>query len=100
MFMHHFFEPFDPLYTKESCVEPRVIKRETIFIGGNGTNTKVANKFTKLKQKITVVYKAQLSKPKSQPVRRKATIEEGARSSRPQAVRKPRAVLANLRMTV
>ena len=32
MFMHQFSEPFDPLYVKDSCVEPDVIKPESIFI--------------------------------------------------------------------
>ena len=86
MFMHQFSKPFDPIYAEESCVEPDVIKSETIFIDGNITNTKVASRFTKLKQAITVVNNAQQSKPRSQqPVMRKATTEEGAGSSRPQA---------------
>ena len=49
MFMHQFVEPFDPLYAKETCVEPETIKPEAIFIDGNVTNTKVASRFTKLK---------------------------------------------------
>ena len=90
MFMHQFSEAFDPLYAKETCVESETIKPEAIFIDGSVTNTKVASRFTKLKHAITVLNKALQSKPKTQqPVRRKATTEEGAGSSRPQTVRKP-----------
>ena len=98
MFMHQFSEAFDPLYAKETCVEPETIKPEAIFIDGSVTNTKVASRFTKLKHAITVLNKALQSKPKTQqPLRRKATTEEGAGSSRPQTVRKPRAVPADSR---
>ena len=48
MFMHQFSEPSDPVYAKESCIEPNLIKPELIFIDGNISNTKVASKFTKL----------------------------------------------------
>lgn len=100
MFMHQFVEPFDAVHAKESCVEPETIKPETIFIDTSVSNTKVASRFTKLKQAITVLNKANQSKPRSaQPVRRKATTEEGAGSSRPQTVRKPRPVPADSRRT-
>ena len=100
MFMHQFSEPFDALYAKDTCVEPETIKPEAIFIDGSTSNIKVASRFTKLKHAITVLNKALQSKPKAQqPVRRKATAEEGAGSSRPQSVRKPRAVPANSRST-
>ena len=100
MFMHQFAEPFDALYANESCVEPEVIKPETIFIDASTSNTKVSSRFTKLKHAITVLNKALQSKTKSQqPVRRKATTEEGAGSSRPQSVRKPRPVPADSRRT-
>ena len=95
IFMHQFSEPYDALYAKESCVEPDSIKLEAIFIDASVSNTKVASRFTKLKQAITILNKTLQSKPKpQQPVRRKATTEEGAGSSRPQTVRKPWAVLA------
>jgi hypothetical protein len=74
MFMHQFSEPFDTIYAKESCAEPEVVKPEAIFIDGNCTNTKVASRFTKLKQAITVINKAQ-QKPQ-QPVRRKAPLRK------------------------
>jgi len=78
-----------PPLRKELCVELDVIKPEEIFIDGSVTNTKVASMFKKLKQTITVVNKAQQSKPRSQqPVRWKTAIEEGARSSRPQIMKK------------
>ena len=49
---------------------------------------------------ITVLNKALQTKSKSQqPVRRKATTEEGAGSSRPLSVRKPRPVPADSRRT-
>ena len=99
MFMHQFTESFDTIYAKETCVEPETIKPEAIFIDGNVTNTKVASRFTKLKQAITVLNKALQAKAKTQPVRRKATTEEGAGSSRPQTVRKPRPVPADSRRT-
>ena len=54
---------------------------------------KVASRFTKLKHAITVLNKAMQSKPTTyQPVRQKATTEEGVRSSKPQTAKKPRAV--------
>ncbi len=99
MFMHQFSEPFDPLYAKESCAEPEVIKPEAIFVDGNVANTKVAARYTKLRQSVTVANKAIQSKPKPQQVRRKATTEEGAGSSRPLTVRKPRPVPAQSRRT-
>src|SRR6202022_2878356 len=99
MFMHQFTESFDTIYAKETCVEPETIKPEAIFIDGNVTSTKVASRFTKLKQAITVLNKALQAKAKTQPVRRKATTEEGAGSSRPQTVRKPRPVPADSRRT-
>ena len=100
MFMHKLSEPFDPLYVKDSCVEPDIIKPESIFIDGSISNTKVATRFTKLKHTINALNKAQQSKSKSQqPVRRKATTEEGAGSSRPQTVRKPQLVPADSRRT-
>ena len=99
MFMHQFSEPFDPVYAKESCAQPDVIKPEAIFVDGNVANTKVAARYTKLKQAVTMANKAIQSKPKPQPVRRKATTEEGAGSSRPLTVRKPKAVPADSRRT-
>ena len=85
MFMHQFTEPFDVVHAKEACIEPEVIKPDTIFIDVSVSNTKVASRFTKLKQAITLLNKVIQSKPKSsQPVRRKSTTEEGAGSSRPQ----------------
>ena len=100
MFMHQFTEAFDPLYANETCVEPETIKPEAIFIDGSTSNTKVASRFTKLKQAITVLSKALQNKPKAQqPVRQKATTEEGAGSSSPQYVRKPREVPADSRRT-
>ena len=93
MFMGQFSEPFDSQYAKETCIEPEEIKPESIFIDGSVLNTKVANRFTKLKHVITVLNKALQSKPKPQTtVRRKSTTKEGAGSSRPQMVRKPRPV--------
>ena len=100
MFMHQFAEPFDATYVKETCVEPDVIKPESIFIDGSTSNTKVSSRFTKLKHAISVLNKALQTKTKSQqPVRRKATTEEGAGSSRPQSVRKPRPVPVDSRRT-
>ena len=100
IFMHEQAEPFDPVYVKESCAEPDIVKPDTIFIDAIISNTKVATRFTKLKQAINAINKAQQSKSKSQqPVRRKATAEEGAGSSRPQTVRKPRPVPADSRRT-
>lgn len=100
MFMHQIQQPFDAQYVKESCIEPDAIKPEAIFIDGSVSNTKVASRFVKLKHAVTVLNKALQSKPKSQqPVRRKATAEEGAGSSRPQTIRKPRAVPADSRRT-
>ncbi len=99
MFMHQIVEPFDAVQAKESCVEPEVIKPETIFIDTSVSNTKVASRFTKLKQAITVLNKALQNKPKSAPVRRKSTTEEGAGSSRPLTVRKPRPVPSDSRRT-
>lgn len=100
MFMHQFVEPFDALYAKESCAEPDAIKPEAIFIDGSVSNTKVASRFIKLKQAVTVLNKAIQNKPKpQQTVRRKATTEEGAGSSRPLSVRKPRAVPSESRRT-
>ena len=90
MFMHQFSEPFDPLYAKETCVEPETIKPEAMFIDGSVTNTKVASRFTKLKHSIMVLNKALQSKPKTQqPVRQNAMTEEGVGSSIPQTVKKP-----------
>lgn len=98
--MHLFSEPFNAMYAKDNCVEHEVIKPESIFIDASTSNIKVASKFTKLKQAITVLNKALQSKPKSQqPVRRKATTEEGVGSSRPQSVRMPRPVPADSRRT-
>lgn len=100
MFMHQFTEPFDAIYAKESCAEPDAIKPETIFVDGSVTTTKVAARYSKLKQAVTVANKAIQSKPKAQQqVRRKATTEEGAGSSRPLTVRKPRPVPADSRRT-
>jgi hypothetical protein len=49
---------------------------------------------------MTVLNKALQSKPKSQqPVRRKTTAEEGAGSSRPQSVKRPRPVSADSKIT-
>src|ERR1700738_3038953 len=64
MFMHQFSDPFDTLYVRESCVEPEVIKPETIFIDGSTSNTKVSSRFTKLKHAITVLNKDLHSKTK------------------------------------
>ena len=100
IFMHQITEPFDATHAKETCVEPEVIKPETIFIDTSVSNTKVASRFTKLKQAITLLNKAIQSRPKAaQGVRRKSTAEEGAGSSRPQTVRKPRPVPADSRRT-
>jgi hypothetical protein len=99
MFMHQFTEPFDPDYAKNTCIEPETIKPETIFIDNNVANTKVASRFTKLKNAIKVANKALQAKPKPQPLRRKATTEEGAGSSRPLTLRKPRPVPADSRRT-
>ena len=66
MFMHQFSESFNPMYAKETCVEPETIKPEAIFIDGNVTNTKVASMFTKLKQAATVLNKALQNKSKTQ----------------------------------
>ena len=100
MFMHQFIKPFDATYAKETCVEPNVIKPESIFIDGSTSNTKVSSMFTKLKHAISVLNKALQTKTKSrQTVRRKATTEEGAGSSTPQSVRKPQPVPADSRRT-
>ena len=64
MLMHQFSKAFDPLYAKDTCVEPKTIKPEAIFIDGSVSNTKVASRFTKLKHAITVLNKALQSKPK------------------------------------
>jgi hypothetical protein len=98
LFFHQFSEPFDAEHAKESCVEPEVIKPESIFIDASVSNTKVASRFTKLKHALTLLNKALQSKPKpQQPVRRKATPEEGAGSSRPLSIRKPKPVPADSR---
>lgn len=100
MFMGQNSEPFDSQYAKETCIEPGEIKPEAIFIDGSVLNTKVASRFTKLRHAITVLNKALQSKPKPQTtVRRKSTTEEGAGSSRPKTVRKPRAVPTSSRQT-
>ena len=99
MFMHQFVEPFDPDYAKDTCIEPKTIKPEDIFIDGNVTNTRVASTFTKLENAITVANKALQAQPKAQPVRLKATTKEGAGSSSPLYVRKPRPVPADSRRT-
>jgi hypothetical protein len=100
MFMHQFSEPFDTAHAKETCVEPDTLKPEAIFIDASVSNTKVASRFTKLKHAVTVLNKALQSRSKpSNTVRRKAPTEEGAGSSRPQTVRKPRAVPADSRRT-
>jgi hypothetical protein len=78
MFMHQFVEPFDLDYAKDTCIEPKTLKPKAIFIYGSVSNSKVASRFTKLKNAITVANKALQTKPKGQPVRRKATTEEGA----------------------
>lgn len=100
MFMHEIAEPFDPEHVKETCIDPDVIKPESIFIDASISGTKVASRFTKLKIAVNAINKTQQSKSKSQqPVRRKATTEEGAGSSRPQTVRKPRPVPTDSRRT-
>lgn len=99
MFMHQFVQPFDHVYAKESCVEPRTIKRESIFINNNISNAKVASRFTKLKHAINATNRSQQSMSKSeQTLRQKTTTEEGARLSRPQTLRKPRVVPAYSRV--
>jgi len=100
MFMHEIAEPFDPDHVKETCIDPDIIKPESIFIDASISVTKIASRFTKLKIAINAINKTQQSKSKSQgTVRRKATTEEGAGSSRPQTVRKPRAVPTDSRLT-
>ena len=100
MFMHEIAEHFDPEHVKETCIDPDVIKPESIFIDASISGTKVASRFTKLKIAVNAINKTQQSKSKSQqPVRRKATTEEGAGSSRPQTVRKPRPVPTDSRRT-
>jgi hypothetical protein len=99
MFMHQVSQPFDPDFAKETCIEPERIKPEAIFIDASVSNTKVASRFTKLKHAVTVENKAQ-SKPRPKnPPRRQATAEEGAGSSRPLSVRKPKPVPADSRRT-
>ena len=98
MFMHQFSEPFDAAYAKESCVEPEVVKPESIFIDESVANTKVASRFQKLKLAVNALNKTKQGKTKTQQtVRRQATDQEGAGSSRIQTVRKPRAVPAESR---
>jgi hypothetical protein len=100
LFMHQFSEPFNAEYAKKSCVEPDVIKPESIFIDASVSNTKVASRFTKLKHAITLLNKALQSKPKPQQlVRRKTTTKEGAGSSRPQSMRRLQPVPADSRRT-
>ena len=98
IFLHQFVEPFDAIYAKETCVEPDVVKPASIFIDESVSNTKVASRFVKLKNAVNVLNKDLQTKTKSQQtVRRKATTEEGAGSSRPLSVRKPRPVPADSR---
>jgi hypothetical protein len=98
LFLHQFSELFNAEHAKESCVEPEVIKPESIFIDASVSNTKVASRFTKLKHSITLLNKALQSKPKpQQPLRRKTTPEEGVGSSRPLSIRKPRPIPADSR---
>ena len=42
MFMHEIAEPFDPEHVKETCIDPDVIKPESIFIDASISGTKVA----------------------------------------------------------
>jgi hypothetical protein len=100
MFMHQFSEPFDVAYAKETCVEPDIIKPEAIFIDNSVVNTKVASRFLKLKNAVTAANKALQSKEKKPaPPRRGAPTEEGAGSSRPLSLRKPKPVPADSRRT-
>lgn len=95
LFLHQVLEPFDALFAKEKCADPDVVKPDSIFLDASVSNTKVASRFIKLKHAVTVLNKAIEAKP--QQVRRKATTEEGAGSSRPLSVRKPRPVPADSR---
>ena len=93
-------EPFDSQYIRETCIEREDIKPQAIFLDDSVLNTKVASRFTKLKQAVTMLNKALASKPKpGSTVRRKSPTEEGAGSSRPQTVRKPRPVPTGSRRT-
>ena len=46
MFMHKITEPFDPEHVKEICVDPDIIKPESIFIDASISNSKIASRFT------------------------------------------------------
>lgn len=93
VFMQEIAEPFDPVYLIGNCAEPDVVKPATIFIDGVVSGPKIATRFIKLKQSISALNKAK----SQQTVRRKATVEEGAGSSRPLSVRRPRPVPAGSR---
>ena len=100
VFMKDVAQLFDPAYLREQCAEPEVIKPESIFVDQATSITKIATRFTKLRQAINAINKEAQSKSKT-PVaaRRKSTAEEGAWSSRPQTLRKPRPVPADSRRT-
>jgi hypothetical protein len=53
MFMHQFTEVFDSAYVRESCVDHHVIEPKTFFINNIVTNSRVANRFQKLKMPLT-----------------------------------------------
>ena len=100
MFMHQFVEPFDTAHAIADCVEPDVVKPTSIFIDASISNTKVCSRFVKLKHAITLLNKDLQSQGKpQQTTRRKAPTEEGAGSSRPISVRRPRPVPADSRRT-
>jgi hypothetical protein len=100
VFMKDVAQPFDPAYLREQCAEPEVIKPEAIFVDQATSITKIATRFTKLKQAINAINKEAQSKSKPAVVtRRKSTVEEGAGSSRPQTVKKPRPVPSDSRRT-
>jgi hypothetical protein len=100
VFMQDVAQPFDPTYLREQCAEPELIKPEAIFIDGAASITKIATRFTKLKHAINAINKEAQSKSKSDvATRRKSTAEEGAGSSRPQTVKKPRPVPTDSRRT-
>lgn len=56
---------FNSAYTRESCVDPDVIEPKTFFIDNTNTNSRVANRFQKLKLAINAFNKTKLGKPKS-----------------------------------
>ena len=64
MFMHQFTEAFNCAYARESCVDQDVIEPKTFFINNTVTNSRVANRFKKLKMPLMPSIKQSWEKPK------------------------------------